>query len=109
MNLPLPTVPSTFLKPPHSAANPNTTILIPTCAQDNEMDYEVELAVVLSREIKDVSEDEASGAVLGYMVGNDLTARKVQEMTSQWGNSKGGYITRVLLILTISPGHKLNN
>ena len=53
------------------------------------MDYEVELAVILSKDTKNVSEEEAKGCVLGYMAANDLTARKVQEMTSQWGYSKG--------------------
>lgn len=89
MNLPLPLVPSTFTKPPNTTTSPNTTILIPHCAQDEETDYEVELAVVLSKTVKNVTEEEARECVLGYTVGNDLTARKVQEMTSQWGYSKG--------------------
>lgn len=89
MGLPLPTVPSIFMKPQKAIANPNSTIIIPACAQNDEVDYEVELAVVLSKYTKNVTEKEAMGHVLGYMVGNDLTARKVQDQTSQWGYSKG--------------------
>lgn len=60
------------------------------------MDYEVELAVVLSRDVKNVSEEEAGECVLGYTCANDLTARKVQEMTSQWGYCKGIYHLSVI-------------
>ena len=89
MGLPLPTVPSIFMKPQKTITDPNSTIRIPVCAQNDEMDCEVELAVVLSKFTKNVTEEEAMDHVLGYMVGNDLTARKVQDMTSQWGYSKG--------------------
>ena len=40
-----------------------------------ELDYEGELCFVFSKDCKDVSEAEAMDCVLGYTVGNDLTAR----------------------------------
>ncbi|ORY26061.1 putative mitochondrion protein [Naematelia encephala] len=89
LNMPLPAVPSVFFKPSTSLANPSETIHIPLEAQNEEMDYEVELAIVLSRTCKDVSENEALSYVLGWTCANDLTARKVQATSSQWGYSKG--------------------
>lgn len=89
MGLAYPQVPVLFFRPPTTLANPNSAISIPKCAQNEEMDYEVELAIVLGRSTKNVSEDEAMEFVLGYTVANDLTARKHQATSSQWGYAKG--------------------
>lgn len=78
-----------FFKPPTTIANPGEVIPVPRCAQDNEVDYEVELAIVLGQECKNVSPSEALGYVLGWTCANDLTARRVQQTSSQWGYSKG--------------------
>lgn len=53
------------------------------------MDYEVELALVLSRDTRDVQPQDALDHVLGWTVANDLTARKWQGKCSQWGFCKG--------------------
>lgn len=89
MGLPYPQVPVLFFKPPNTLADPISAIPIPKVAQDDEMDYEVELAIILGRDTKDVSEEDALGCVLGYTVANDLTARKHQTTSSQWGYAKG--------------------
>ena len=89
LGVPLPKVPTVFFKPPHALAHPNQSVLIPHVAQNEEMDYEVELAIILSRDTKNVSEEEAMNNVLGYTVANDLTARKHWKMASQWGYCKG--------------------
>ncbi|MBD3214911.1 MAG: hypothetical protein GF311_20025 [Candidatus Lokiarchaeota archaeon] len=44
----------------------------------NRVDYEVELAVILGREGKHISEDKANEYIKGYAVFNDITARKMQ-------------------------------
>ena len=51
-------------------------------------DYEVELAVVIGKAAKDVSQDEALDYVLGYTGANDVSFRKHQMAVSQWGFSK---------------------
>lgn len=89
MNLALPPVPVLFFKPSTTLANPSETISVPKVAQHDEMDYEVELAVVLGRDAKDVDEKDALGYVCGYTCGNDLTARGHQGTSSQWGFCKG--------------------
>ncbi|KAK4688788.1 hypothetical protein P7C73_g1325, partial [Tremellales sp. Uapishka_1] len=89
MNLPYPSVPVLFHKPSTCLADPNSVIPIPKGCQNEEMDYEVELAVIISRRCKNVSEEDALNHVLGYTVANDLTARKHQTTSSQWGYAKG--------------------
>ena len=87
MNLPLPAVPTLFFKPSTTLADPSEVITIPKIAQADEMDYE--LAVVIRCDFKDVEEEAALDYVLGYTCANDLTARRQQETSSQWGFSKG--------------------
>ena len=60
------------------------SIIIPRVASEPpEVDYEAELAVVIGREAKNVSEAEALSYVLGYCIANDVTARR-------WQGKKGG-------------------
>ncbi|HTK07104.1 MAG TPA: fumarylacetoacetate hydrolase family protein [Ktedonobacteraceae bacterium] len=78
----IPTSPVLFPKYANSlAANGDTVTL-----QDNavEYDYEAELAVVIGREAKYVSEEKALEYVLGYCNANDLSARDLQFRSSQW-------------------------
>ena len=55
------------------------------------MDYELEIAVVIGREGRDLRPEEALDHVLGVTVMNDLSARDVQarEMTAGFGPAKG--------------------
>jgi 2-keto-4-pentenoate hydratase/2-oxohepta-3-ene-1,7-dioic acid hydratase in catechol pathway len=49
-----------------------------------KVDYEAEVAFVIGRPARDVSEAEALGHVAGYMLLNDLSARDLQFATPQW-------------------------
>lgn len=49
-----------------------------------QYDYEVELGVVIGREARYVSVDEALGYVFGYFAVNDMSVRDLQFRTSQW-------------------------
>jgi 2-keto-4-pentenoate hydratase/2-oxohepta-3-ene-1,7-dioic acid hydratase in catechol pathway len=51
---------------------------------NEEVDYEAELAVVIGRRAKCVSEREALQYIFGAMAMNDVSARDVQLATSQW-------------------------
>jgi acylpyruvate hydrolase len=53
------------------------------------IDYEGELAVVIGRQAKSVSRDEAMGFVAGYTIMNDVTARDLQRRERQWARAKG--------------------
>lgn len=57
----------------------------------DKMDYELELAVIIGKTIRDVSPDEAMGAVFGYTLFNDFSARDMQsrETSFRMGPAKG--------------------
>ncbi len=92
MSLEIPTVPTLFLKPSTSLGNPyptSPTILPKITQADGTGDYESEMAIVIGRDAKDVSEEEALEYVLGYTAANDISSRTSQMNQSQWCFSKG--------------------
>lgn len=50
----------------------------------SKLDYECELAVIIGKDCKDVSEKEAPDYIFGYTILNDVTARDVQTAHKQW-------------------------
>jgi len=78
----VPPVPVLFSKFQNAIAAPNQPVPLPRVAE--KYDYEAELAVVIGKRAKYVSEEEALGVVLGYCNANDVSARELQGMTSQW-------------------------
>jgi 2-keto-4-pentenoate hydratase/2-oxohepta-3-ene-1,7-dioic acid hydratase in catechol pathway len=66
-----------WYKPSEALANPGI-IPIPKQAQDNFLDFEGELTIVTSKAAKNISVEEAPFYILGYTIGNDLTARHFQ-------------------------------
>lgn len=80
--IPIPAVPVVFGKFANSLNSDGANVLLPPV--DYKYDYEAELAVVIGREARDVTEVEALGYVGGYCCANDLTARGAQLATSQW-------------------------
>ena len=59
----------------------------------DSLDYESELGVVLGKDIKTVSKEEALSSVFGYTVINDVSARNLQTRHKQWymGKSLDGF------------------
>jgi 2-keto-4-pentenoate hydratase/2-oxohepta-3-ene-1,7-dioic acid hydratase in catechol pathway len=59
----------------------------------NSLDYEVELAVVIGKDAKNVSKEEAFDYVFGYTILNDISARNLQTAHKQWyfGKSLDGF------------------
>jgi len=53
-----------------------------------ELDYEVELAVIIGKNCKNVSVEDASKAVFGYMIFNDVSARDIQFKDKQFTRGK---------------------
>jgi len=53
-----------------------------------ELDYEVELAVIIGKKIKCVKEEDVLEHIYGYTVFNDITARDIQKNESQWYRGK---------------------
>ena len=89
-NMPIPKEPILFIKP-RTAINVSypAKINVPKLAQDGTSDYEAEMAVILSKDGKDIPESEAMDYVLGYTCSNDVSARAQQFKNSQWCFSKG--------------------
>lgn len=75
-----------FIKPPGSAAGWNDDIILP--ASLDEIKVEVELVIVLGREVKDVDEKEAHDSIFGFTVGNDVvgTVDSYYRMTGENGD-----------------------
>lgn len=71
-----PEFPMLFMKPPTTVIGQGDTIYIPNT--DHRVDYEVELAIVIGKETKNVSEEQALDHVLGYTCGNDISDRDIQ-------------------------------
>ncbi len=79
----VPDEPVIFSKFNNTLAAHKETIPIPT--RGEQFDYEAELALVIGREAKDVSEEEALDYVFGYSVSNDLSVRDLQFKSGrQW-------------------------
>src|SRR6201996_8336093 len=82
----LPTRPTVFAKFPSALTGPYDPIVLPE--QSNSVDYEGELGVVIGRRCRNAGEDEALSYVGGYLAVNDVSARDVQNWTSQWSLGK---------------------
>ena len=79
-----------FTKPRGSLCGPfPAAISIPKVAQDGTSDYEAELAIVIGKDGRNISEESALDYVLGYTAANDVSARNLQMETQQWSFSKG--------------------
>lgn len=50
----------------------------------NSLDYEVELAVIIGKDAKNVSKEDAADYIFGYTILNDMSARNLQTEHSQW-------------------------
>ncbi|SFP25147.1 2-keto-4-pentenoate hydratase/2-oxohepta-3-ene-1,7-dioic acid hydratase (catechol pathway) [Amycolatopsis arida] len=83
----VPAEPMIFLKPSTSVTGPNAAIKLPPSS--NRVDFEGELAVVIGQPVRNVTAAQAPGAILGYTVANDVTARDQQKADGQWGRAKG--------------------
>ena len=81
-----PSEPSIFIKPRTTLCGTNSDIICPRFVK--ELDYEVELAVIIGKKCKNVSEEEAMSQVFGYMVFNDVSARDIQFQDKQFTRGK---------------------
>ncbi|MGB0909610.1 MAG: fumarylacetoacetate hydrolase family protein [Nitrospirales bacterium] len=74
----IPEYPVLFIKAANALNNPGDPIVIPKVAT-GQVDYECELAVVIRKEAKNVSRNDALDYVLGYTCANDVSARRWQK------------------------------
>ncbi|MEM9408558.1 MAG: fumarylacetoacetate hydrolase family protein [Acidobacteriota bacterium] len=72
-----PEAPMFFLAPGTAVIGPEDEIVLPAIAPDN-VDYEIELVAVIGRVASNVAAADAMSHVVGYTLGNDVSARDVQ-------------------------------
>jgi 2-keto-4-pentenoate hydratase/2-oxohepta-3-ene-1,7-dioic acid hydratase in catechol pathway len=89
-NQAIPEYPVVFMKNSGTLQNPGDPIVLPRKLRSDSVDYECELAVVLSKECYNVSRAEALSYVLGYTCANDVSARDWQMKYggTQWCRGK---------------------
>jgi len=83
----VPKVPLIFFKPPSSIINPDDTIILPP--QSEQVEHEGELVIVIGKRGRHITTENAKKHILGYTVGNDVTARDLQQTDGQWTRAKG--------------------
>jgi len=82
-----PKVPLIFMKPPSAIISNGDNILLPP--QSAQVEHEGELVVVIGKKARNVTAETAKEYVFGYTVGNDVTARDLQQTDGQWTRAKG--------------------
>jgi len=85
-NLPIPREPVVFSKFPTAVIAPGEPVVLP--GGSTQVDYEAELAVVIGKRAKGVSQAQALDYVLGYTCLNDVSARDFQFADGQWQRGK---------------------
>ena len=78
--------PVIVIKPRTTLTSTESDIVCPDFV--SELDYEVELAVIIGKNCKNVSVEDASKTVFGYMVFNDVSARDIQFKDKQFTRGK---------------------
>jgi 2-keto-4-pentenoate hydratase/2-oxohepta-3-ene-1,7-dioic acid hydratase in catechol pathway len=84
----VPEYPALFSKNPATVTGPDSSVLFPA-PHSEQLDWEVELAVVIGRPGRDIEEGEAMTHVFGYTCANDVSVRDVQRRHGgQWFKGK---------------------
>jgi 2-keto-4-pentenoate hydratase/2-oxohepta-3-ene-1,7-dioic acid hydratase in catechol pathway len=84
----VPAEPLLFLKAPSALLKPGGVVRMPAAA--GRVDYEGELALVMGRRTSRLKRDgDWRGAIRGYTLANDVTARDLQKKEGQWTRAKG--------------------
>lgn len=86
-NNPVPEEPLIFLKPSTSVIGPGQPVVYPKLTKD--LQYEGELVVVIGAVARHVPAEDVGQVILGYTVGNDMTARDLQRKDVQFTRGKG--------------------
>jgi 2-keto-4-pentenoate hydratase/2-oxohepta-3-ene-1,7-dioic acid hydratase in catechol pathway len=81
-----PQEPIIFIKPRTTIIGPEERIIKPTFV--TKLDYEAELAIIISARCKNITVKEAERHIFGYTAMNDVTARTIQFRDKQWTRGK---------------------
>jgi len=75
-----------FLKPRTALNSPHGNVISPSYVK--RLDYEAEIAVIIGKQVKKVSEENSLDAVFGYMIFHDVSARDIQFRDKQFTRGK---------------------
>jgi 2-keto-4-pentenoate hydratase/2-oxohepta-3-ene-1,7-dioic acid hydratase in catechol pathway len=85
----IPKEPIIFQKASSSISGPNDQVILPEGSK--KLDWEIELAFVIGKETKNITEAQAPDHILGYCIANDISEREWQlEMGGNWTKGKSG-------------------
>ena len=79
--------PVIFIKPRTTLCGTGSEILCPNFVK--QLDYEIELAVIIGKTCKNIDEISAKDYIFGYMIFNDVSARDIQNKDKQFTRGKG--------------------
>jgi 2-keto-4-pentenoate hydratase/2-oxohepta-3-ene-1,7-dioic acid hydratase in catechol pathway len=83
---PVPDRPILFSKPSTAVAGPDDFVAYPKIS--GQVDYEIELAVIIGKKGRDIPESSAFNHIGGYTIFNDVSARDIQFADEQWFRGK---------------------
>lgn len=83
----VPQIPLIFFKPPSAILNPGDPIILPP--QSKQVEHEAELVTVIGKRGRNITAEDARKHILGYTIGNDVTARDLQRSDELWTRAKG--------------------
>lgn len=83
----VPKVPLIFMKPPSSIIANGEAIVLPP--QSSQVEHEAELVAVIGKRGRHILAEDVKNYILGYTIGNDITARDLQNIDGQWTRAKG--------------------
>jgi len=79
--------PVIFIKPRTALCGTNSNIICPKFV--TQLDYEIELAMIIGKNCKNIEEKDAHEAIFGYTIFNDVSARDIQMADKQFTRGKG--------------------
>ncbi|TLX79272.1 MAG: fumarylacetoacetate hydrolase family protein [Thaumarchaeota archaeon] len=86
-NLISPDEPAIIIKPRSTLNGAASEIVCPSFV--SKLDYEIEMALVIGKNCKNITEEQAKDAIFGYMILNDVSARDIQAKDKQFTRAKG--------------------
>ncbi len=106
----VPDKPVLFLKPPSAIIYSGDSIIHPDFS--NEMHHEVELVLLIGKEVKKANKSESENAIIGYGVGLDMTLRDLQneyrKKGEPWTIAKGFDTSAAVSDFILKENYKLN-
>jgi 2-keto-4-pentenoate hydratase/2-oxohepta-3-ene-1,7-dioic acid hydratase in catechol pathway len=85
----IPDYPALFSKKPNTVVGPETPVWH-SAPHSDQLDWEVELAIIIGRSGRDIAEADALHHVFGYTIANDVSVRDIQRRHGgQWLKGKG--------------------